>query len=276
MTETKSEAPSWRHQPQGIFRVMLLGFVVVILSCSFDVKPIPDSEETITLNASDGTKMEFVLIQSGDFMMGSPSSEEGREDDETQHQVVLEHDYWLGKYEVTQAQYEAVMGTNPSKFRDLQAPVEQVSWNDAVSFCEKVSLSTGKTVRLPSEAEWEYACRAGSQTRYCYGDSDRGLGEYSWHYNNSEDQTHEVGLKRSNDWGLYDMHGNVSEWCYDVYDAYPGGSVAHSDGLLSSGSRVLRGGSWSEDPKYCRSANRSRIVPTYSYYFYGFRVAMTQ
>ena len=162
------------------------------------------------------------------------------------------------------------MGENPSAFKGAQRPVEKVSWHEAKDYCKRVGM------RLPSEAEWEYACRAGTQTRYCYGDDENRLGEYAWYNRNSGEETHVVGQKRPNAWGLYDMHGNVFEWCEDVYhDSYagaPSNGRAWMEGGYSGG-RVLRGGSWFDDALYCRSAYRVRSGPPPGLYL-GFRVAL--
>lgn len=159
----------------------------------------------------------------------------------------------IGKYPVTQAQYEAVMGNNPSYFQDnSQNPVESVSWDDAVAFCEKLSEMTGKNYRLPTESEWEYACRAGTVTAYYFGDDKNQLGDYAWYYDNSQGTTHPVGQKLPNAFGLYDMHGNVWEWCQQV---------------------VMRGGSWGSDPFDCRSAIRNdNYRRDYRINYDGFRV----
>jgi formylglycine-generating enzyme required for sulfatase activity len=236
---------------------------------------MPKQGDVATVDLGGGVKMELVWVPAGSFQMGSPSSESGRSDAEGPVHTVELDGFWMAKYEVTQEQYEAVMGTNPSNFKGAKNPVEQVSWDDATDFCRKASEKTGKSLRLPTEAEWEYACRAGSSTRFCFGDSDNGLDEYAWYTAKSGSKTHQVGEKNPNEWGLYDMHGNVWEWCGDWYaDKYGAGSAKNPQGASSGQSRVLRGGSWYDYPNYCRSANRGRGDPTYWNYVYGlgFRV----
>jgi formylglycine-generating enzyme required for sulfatase activity len=176
--------------------------------------------------------MKLNLIPPGEFAMGSPKSEPGRWDDETQHLVKITKPFYLSAHEVTQAQYEQVMGKNPSYFSvsgngkgrvsgdTSQLPVERVSWNDAVEFCRKLSDEEGVEYRLPTEAEWEYACRAGTTTAYSFGNDVAQLGEYAWYADNSENTSHAVGEKKPNAWGLYDMHGNVWEWCQDWFGPY--------------------------------------------------------
>jgi formylglycine-generating enzyme required for sulfatase activity len=183
-------------------------------------------------------------------------------------------------FEVTQEQYEQIVGRNPSVFKGAQNPVEQVSWDDAVEFCRKLSRKTGRHVRLPTEAEWEFACRAGSKTRFCYGDDDdySKLGDYAWYsasLTTKGDSTRPVGQKKPNDWGLYDMHGNVYEWCSDWYaDSYEKANKTDPAGPASGTSRVLRGGSWFDAAYGCRSARRLGYPPVRRNHYFGFRVAV--
>ena len=212
--------------------------------------------------------MEFKLLPGGTFTMG-----EGGE----AHKVTLTKPFGLGVYEVTQQQYEKVMGKNPSKFKAPQNPVEQVIWNDAVEFCRKLSdlpseKSRGYVYRLPTEAEWEYACRAGTTTKYSFGDSKSELGGYAWYDENSGGRTHPVGEKKPNGWGLYDMHGNVWEWCQDWHDDYPSGSATDPTGAASGSLRVSRGGSWFNSSGLCRSAIRGWSTPDDRFNSLGFRV----
>ncbi|MEK7794236.1 MAG: formylglycine-generating enzyme family protein [Candidatus Hydrogenedentota bacterium] len=216
--------------------------------------------------------LEMVRIPAGTFMMGSPSNEEGRFDSETQHRVTLTKGSWLGKYEVTQRQWEAVMGNNPSKFKGDDFPVEQVSWNDCQEFIRKLNSQGEGLFNLPTEAEWEYACRAGSTSAYSFAREATNLGNYAWFSENSEQSTHPVGLKKPNSWGLYDVHGNVWEWCADWYGDYPSGAVTDPKGASSGSVRVLRGGSWFFIASTCRSAKRYYFYPTNSNLNYGFRV----
>ena len=231
--------------------------------------------------------MKLVLIPRGTFMMGSPESEQGRKEDENQHEVTISKDYYLGVYEVTQAQYEKVMDKNPSHFQgaivgneNADLPVENVSWDDAVEFCKKLSelpdeKKVGRVYRLPTEAEWEYSCRAGSKTAYSFDDEEGLLSEYGWFRRNSSDRTHTVGLLEPNAWGLYDMHGNVWEWCSDWYEEYPKGAVSDPTGAKEGSLRVDRGGSWRYEAAVCRSAIRLRVNPSFRDDRSGFRVALS-
>ncbi len=232
-------------------------------------------EGTKTVDLGGGVSLELVWIPPGEFVMGSPSSEANRDDDETQHTVRITQGFWMGKYEVTQAQWQAVMGSNPSQFTgDGKLPVEQVSWDDCQEFVKKLSQRAGGTFRLPTEAEWEYACRAGSTTAYCFGDDVSRLSDYAWYDENSGNGTHPVGQKKPNAWGLYDMHGNVWEWCEDWLGDYPSGAVTDPTGPSSGSYRVFRGGSWHHDPRRCRSAIRLRYTPVHRNIVLGFRVAL--
>jgi formylglycine-generating enzyme required for sulfatase activity len=188
--------------------------------------------------------------------------------------VTLTKPFELGVYEVTQEQYEKVKGTNPSSSKGPQNPVEKVSWEDAVEFCRKLSelpeeKAAGRVYRLPTEAEWEYACRAGTTTAYSFGDDESQLRDYAWFSGNA---THPVGQKKPNPWGLYDMHGNVWEWCQDSYGAFPQGLATDPKGPSSGSYRVYRGGSWNLTVRLCRSSSRSRCSPSYHFGYLGFRV----
>ena len=225
-------------------------------------KPGPSS---LTLDLGKGVTMTLVRIRPGKFMMG---------EEKDQHEVALSKPFYVGATEVTQAQYEAVMGKNPSNFKGAANPVDNVSWNDATEFCNKLSEKTRQAVRLPTEAEWEYACRAGSKTKFCFGDADEGLGDYAWYSANSGSTTHPVGQKKPNAWGLYDMPGNVWEWCADWYGEYPKGAVTDPRGAASGSQRVLRGGSWYGGAGNCRAAYRLRSNPDHWYNDHGFRVVV--
>ncbi|TRV04592.1 MAG: serine/threonine protein kinase [Microcystis wesenbergii Mw_QC_B_20070930_S4] len=238
------------------------------------VSPIPPiaSPTPFTEKLANRVTLEMVSLPAGKFLMGSSESNY----EKPQHQVKI-NSFAIGKYPITQAQYQAVMGNNPSNFKNNpQNPVERVSWNDAEAFCQKLSQITGKTYRLPTEAEWEYACRAGTTTRYYFGDNANQLGDYAWYSGNSNRTTHPVGQKKPNGWGLYDMSGNVWEWCEDDWhDSYAG---APDDGTAwlqndnhSRTLKCLRGGSWFDDPFYCRSAYRCLTRRVFRSSF-GFRV----
>jgi len=223
--------------------------------------------------------MKFVLIPTGRFMMGSPSGEAKRSSHEgPQHEVEITKFFYLGQHEVTQGQWKAVMGSNPSHFKGDDLPVESVSWNDVQEFIRRLNQQENTNrYRLPTEAEWEYACRAGSRSAYSFGDSADRLGEYAWYDGNSGAKTHPVGQKKPNAWGLFDMHGNVWEWCQDWYgaDYYSGSPAADPQGPSSGQSRVLRGGSWYVNPIYTRSADRDWSDPGFRSGLIGVRLART-
>jgi formylglycine-generating enzyme required for sulfatase activity len=228
--------------------------------------------------------MKFKPLPGGTFTMGT--AKHHFETLEAPHQVTLTQPFELSVYEVTQEQYEAVMETNPSDFKGKQNPVENVSWYDAVEFCRKLSAmpaekSAGYVYRLPTEAEWEYACRAGTTTDYSFDDSESDLGEYAWCRENSDGTTHPVGQKKPNAWGLYDMHGNEYEWCQDWYGDYPSGSVTDPTGPASGNFRCLRGGSYQMSVPgraygtKVRSGSRQDELPGLKYFTPGFRPART-
>ena len=210
------------------------------------------------LKLPGGVVFEMVKIRPGSFMMGSPDGV-GWNDEHPLHRVYITRPFYMGKYPVTQAQYEAVMGDNPSRFKGSDRPVEEVSWHDAMEFIERLNREAGKDVyQLPTEAQWEYACRAGSGGRWCFGDDESGLGEYAWYRENSGGKTHPVGKKRPNAFGLYDMHGNVWEWCRDWYqeDYYSHSPEFDPRGPDNGGLRVYRGGGWDSYAACCRSGYR--------------------
>ncbi|OBQ39610.1 MAG: serine/threonine protein kinase [Anabaena sp. CRKS33] len=241
-------------------------------------------QSSFTEDLGNGVKLEMIAIPGGTFWMGSPTNEAERDDDESlQHQVTVPN-FFMGKYPLTQAQYQAIMGHNPSYFKGNNRPVERVIWNDAVTFCQKLSQKTGKNYRLPSEAEWEYACRAGTKTPFSFGDNiTTDLVNYNGNYpyksapkGKYREQTTDVGTFPPNTFGLYDMHGNVWEWCEDDWhenyiNPPTDGSAWNSQS--GSSSKVLRGGSWSFGARRCRAAIRGRLLRDDRYNCCGFRVA---
>ena len=217
--------------------------------------------------------MPFAFCPAGSFTMGSPEYEEDRSSDEKQVKVTLTKGFWMAKTELTQAQWTAVMGNNPSHFNGDDLPVETVSWDDAQEFIKKVNSSgvmpSGWKMALPTEAQWEYACRAGETGPYSGG----AIEQVAWHDENSGGETHPVGTKKPNAWGLHDMHGNVREWCADWYgDSRRGGT--DPSGPSSGVDRVDRGGSWYSLAAYCRAANRFRNNPDIRNRYLGFRPAL--
>ena len=223
--------------------------------------------------------MEFEAIPAGSFTMGSPSSEKGRDRDERRHRVRLSRGFYMQTTEVTQGQWRAVMGNNPSGFKSCgdDCPVEHVSWRDVQKFISELNRREGgKKYRLPTEAEWEYAARAGGGRAYSYGGDKGQFAKYAWFIDNSGGRPHPVARKKANAWGLYDMHGNVWEWCQDWYGGYPSKSVTNPRGPKTGSGRVNRGGSWSSSADGCRSANRFKSHPGRRYGSLGFRLARSQ
>ena len=227
------------------------------------------------VHATTGAVLE--LIPAGEFQMGSPAGEAQRRDDESLHLRIIRKPFYLGRTEVTQAQWRKVMGSNPSRFQGDDLPVEKVSWDECTEFLQKA----GGGLRLPSEAEWEYACRAGTTTPfsfgatitpaqvnyngdYPYGDASKGL---------YRERTVAAGSLPANAWGLHEMHGNVWEWCQDGYEAYPG--TGTEEPSRAAGARVLRGGSWFFNAYLCRAADRDRSEPGYRLGDLGLRLART-
>jgi TonB family protein len=219
----------------------------------------------------DPLNHDMVFVEGGTFQMGSNS---GESDEKPVHSVTLSS-FNIGKYEVTQAQWKAVTGGNPSNFTGCDdCPVETVSWYDVQDFIRRLNSKTSKNYRLPTEAEWEYAAKGGRKSRgYTYSGSND-LGSLAWHYINSGSKTHAVGGKQANELGIYDMTGNVGEWCSDWHGTYNSYSETNSTGASTGDFRVLRGGSWSDIANFCRSASRSWGVPGGSYDFGGFRLVL--
>ncbi|MDA0748543.1 MAG: SUMF1/EgtB/PvdO family nonheme iron enzyme [bacterium] len=231
-----------------------------------------DNSLTVTLSGS--TTMDLVYVQPGTFTMGSPGSEPGRDSDEgPQHEVTISQGFHLGKYEVTQGQWQAVMGTTPwggqsSVQSNANHPAAYVSWNDAQAFIHKLNVAAGDSLyRLPTEAEWEYACRARTTTRWSFGDDESQLKDYAWYYDNAwaivEQYGHEVGTKKANLWGLHDMHGNVWEWCQDWYGSYSSSAQVDPMGPVSGLARVVRGGGFYHLALFTRSAYRISASPSF-------------
>jgi formylglycine-generating enzyme required for sulfatase activity len=230
-----------------------------------------------SLDLGGGVKLELVLIPAGEFEMGS---KDGNADEKPVHKVRISQSFYMGKYVVTQAQYEKVMGmgSNPSGFKGENLPVERVSYFEAEEFCKRASKLTKQTFRLPAEAEWEYACRAGTKTKFYIGDNDAAQEQAGWFKENSETKTHPVGQKKPNAWGLFDMQGNVWQWCQDWYgkDYYGKSEAANPQGPAQGTHRVMRGGSWNfPSGDCCRSARRSLLRPDDLDTYIGFRVAVT-
>jgi formylglycine-generating enzyme required for sulfatase activity len=233
--------------------------------------------------------MRFVLIPAGRFLMGTRMTESTYDEDESddleyehelQHEVVITKPFYMGVYPVTQQEYEQLIESNPSEFRGKQSPVENVSWHEAMRFIKRLNSDIsehkkGLRYRLPTEAEWEYACRAGSESARFFGESAKKLGQYAWYDANSRLTTHPVGQKKPNTWGLYDLYGNVWEWCMDLEGSYPEGKSVDPEGPEVGDFRIYRGGSWEDGPNQCRSAYRGMYSSDYSDGSIGFRVAIT-
>jgi formylglycine-generating enzyme required for sulfatase activity len=242
-----------------------------------DEPRLPESAarpKEIGIDLDGGVKLEMVLIPAGSFMMGSNLGH----NEKPVHKVRITRPFYLGKYLVTQEQWEAVMDSNPSRCKGPKNPVELVSWDDCQQFFDKLNAKSGPgggKFQLPTEARWEYACQAGSTTRYCFGDDESGLGEYAWYSGNSGGKTHPVGEKKPNAWGLYDMHGNVCQWCADWYDAayYAGSPTDDPTGPETGSARVIHGCCWYSYAPDCRSANRYFEPPGGRRDNVGFRVS---
>jgi formylglycine-generating enzyme len=281
--------------------IMLSLTLILAGGCADNTQAKPTAKtkpaKTLTLNLGKGVVMKCALVPAGDFMMGgkfdaaeSVKRFGGKEihyaGERPGRKVTISKPFYIGVYEVTQAQWEAVMDSKPYADKMLTKigpdyPASWITWNEAAEFCKKLSKKTGKQVALPTEAQWEYACRAGSTTAFCYGDDPKQISQYGWWRGNmidndkSKSYARKGGLKKPNALGVYDMHGNVWEWCSDWYakDFYASGNNVDPLCVKKAKTRSARGGSWYNDPIHLRSAARnSWTAPTYRHYNYGFRV----
>lgn len=254
-----------------------LTFLLVTVLLPILCSAADNSPQTYT----NSMNMKFIWVPSGTFFMGSPEHEKGSSKERPRHKIHITKPFYLGKHEVTQRQWLAVMGImHPSNFPSPDRPVDEVSWNDVQFFIQKLNeIEKEHSYRLPTEAEWEYAARAGSESAYCFGDnSDKAqLKQYAWYELNSDKQSHPVGTLRANAWGFYDMHGNVSEWVQDYYDKNYYSSSPEKDpvGPSTGRKRVVRGGSWINQAYSCRSAFRGYFSADYTDSDFGFRIVKT-
>ena len=225
----------------------------------------------------DGISIDMVKVEAGTFMMGATSEMKDPYDDEKPvHQVTLTNDYYMGKYEVTQALWQAVMGKNPSYFKGDNLPVNYVRWKDCQRFISKLNSMTGRKFRLPTEAEWEYAARGGKKSRgYQYSGSSN-ISDVAWYDGNSGDKTHPVGTKQANELGIYDMTGNVLEWCQDWYGSYYSSSLTNPTGATSGSRHVNRGGSWHSNVRRSSSSCRYGVIYVDRDLDLGFRLALSE
>lgn len=261
----------------------LVAFIVLACVCA---RGEDENPKELSLDLGGELKLELVLIPAGTFDMGSPDTEESRKSGEKKHAVTISKPFYMAKYEVTQEQYEAIAKENQSKNKGPKLPVERVTWEEATKYCEKLSEKSAKAVKLPTEAQWEYACRAGTTAPFSFGET---IAADQANYNTDEkygtgvkvekkeSKTVAVGSFKPNAWGLYDMHGNVWEWCRDWYDSkYPDGAATDPEGPKAGtedpASRVLRGGSFISPPSILRSAARDTLAPTFRNSHGGFRV----
>ena len=288
------KSPYYKNLLLALLCLCLFGCISTKESVKEPAKPAlagPPKGESFSI---PDIKLDMLWCKPGTFLMGSqffPVGEKDRRDNETQHEVTLTKGFYLGKYEVTQEQWEKVMGSKPSQFKEATRPVEKVSWDDAIKFCEKLTqmektagrLPEGWVYTLPTEAQWVYACRAGTTTATAFGDS---LSSKQANFNGDYPyggaskgpnlgRTTDVGSYPANAWGFHDMHGNVYEWCSDWYGDYPDGSASDPVGPSEGSRRVLRGGSWRGLGQDCRSACRLRFRPDYRDYGLGFRVGFS-
>jgi len=248
--------------------------VVILAALRAAASEGDEPRKKLAVDLGGGVKLDMVMIPAGEFTMGDKESRPA-------HKVKITRPFYLGAYEVTQAQWEAVMGGNPSRFKGAENPVERVSWEDCQEFIKKLNAKVGSELgrfALPTEAQWEYACRAGSEKHYCFGGDKPGLLDYGWHVKNSRSKTEPVGAKKPNSWGLYDMHGNVAEWCQDWYGPkyYEKSRTNDPSGPARGTARVVRGGFWGASAWKSRSAYRDHNTPRRFGRHLGFRICLIQ
>ena len=238
---------------------------------------VVSGSNTISIPVKNGISIDMVKVEAGTFMMGATSEMKDPYDNEKPlHQVTLTNDYYMGKYEVTQALWQAVMGSNPSKYKGDNLPVEMVSWNDCQEFISKLNSMTGRKFRLPTEAEWEYAARGGKRSRGYQYSGNSNISDVAWYDGNSGSKTHPVGTKQANELGIYDMSGNVYEWCSDWYGSYSSSSQTNPTGADSGSSRVYRGGCWYYNARGCRLSLRFDNTPDSRRTCLGLRLALSE
>jgi formylglycine-generating enzyme required for sulfatase activity len=285
-----AEFPPLKQQVEDSVRDMPIAVPAAVAEHRVFYQPEPvETEENLVISGETSGRTaslasfesSFVLIAPGTFPMGSPEYETGRSSDEIIHEVTLTKGFYMQKTLVTQGQWKALMDNNPASFSDGgdDCPIESVSWNECQEFIRRLNAGKDSIYRLPTEAEWEYACRARSSTPFCGGEisalycaNDPILSEAGWYCGNSGRQSRPVAQKSPNVWGLYDMHGNVSEWCRDWYGEYGPNSQTDPLGPQSGSAKVIRGGSWFSNAKNCRSASRFYWPPNSRSEFIGFRL----
>lgn len=275
--------PKEWHSSLALITELIIPVLVVFCSTTSQSFARDEFSSTPLTYLIPSINYKMVYIPPGTFMMGSPPSEKGRYDDEKQYQVTLTKGFYIGVTEVTQGQWKRIMGNNPSHFKSCgdACPVDQISWNECGEFILRLNTQEKtRRYRLPTEAEWEYACRATSQSAFANGDItekdcgyDPNLDKVGWYCRNSGGKTHPVAQKKPNSWGLYDMHGNVWEWCNDWYGEYPSIPAIDPKGPSSGSNRVFRGGGWDLSARRCRSAFRDKYSPNVKYKLLGFRLA---
>ena len=261
--------------------LFLVGLGLIFILCggvSSDARdrkaasPPPPPKPQLTFDLGGGIKMEFLVVPAGTFLMGDANGTSG---DQPVHPVTFPAPFYMSKYQVTQEQWQHVIGSNPSHFKGDKHPVDSVSWDDCQRFLAKLNERlTGWKASLPTEAQWEYTCRAGSKGRFCFGDDESKLGDYGWFNDNAGSTTHPVGMKKPNAWGFYDMHGNTWEWCNDWYGPYTSKAQVNPQGPDSGTRRVLRGGAFLSGPPRHAASYRRGSESGVSQFYYGLRLAL--